>query len=775
MDILPCCSSSPYAKPMFLSKHSTPKLAQPSNQLSHSLKSVTAKSNILLTSYSKSKSLDQTIQLFRLLSCRDTVTWNIVISAFLHQGCYATALHLFVDMICSSSYQPDTLTFRTVLKACAETDNYPLALQIHSFMVKLPCLWASDVITGTCLIKLYCKFGSMKIAHDIFDMIPLRDIVTFTTMMVGYTEAGNYEEAMRMYIKMVETDNLIPNEFALTSGLKSCSGGHFLFEGKQIHAYIVKAFLQSDVFVGTALIDMYAKCDKMDCAEMVLFAIEAPSVVSWNALVAGNLVGEEILLFFSMMRESGASPDHVTFATVLRACKKFNLTLVQQIHGLLTKVMGTEVDVFVGGALFELYMNHGCASDAREVFERIHNKDVRAFNLAIKGYILNGYTKEGIDLFHECLQMDMLPNEATLLSLVTRVQGLNQGKQLHALVIKFGFAAAAGGGHGALLASSLIVIYTDFHCLDDAIKLFNIIRAPDLVIWTSIISGFSRSGEFEKALELYVLMLLDGLVEPPNHFTFSSVLQSCANLAAVEEGKQVHAQIIKSHHHIVSDLFIANGLVDMYAKCGYITEARNIFDKMMVRDLASWNAMITGLARNGYGETAIEIFEELLSTPNLQPNHLTYVGVLSACSHSGLLEAGYRYFQMISEPTIDHYACLVDLLARAGHLEKASNLIKEMPFKPNEVIWSSLLAASCTHGNIELSEYSAERLLSLNPEDPGTYVSLSNMYAAAGRWEDANKVRNSMKDQGVKKLPGCSWLSINGRTHVFFAENRNEV
>ncbi|XP_042486904.1 pentatricopeptide repeat-containing protein At4g39530-like [Macadamia integrifolia] len=772
MGILPCCSSLPYAKPILLSKHPAPKLPKPLDQHSQSLKSVTTQNNILLSSYSKSRSLDQTIQLFGLLSLRNTVTWNIVISACSRKGCYAAALNLFFDMVSSSSYQPDTLTFRTVLRVCDETDNYPLALQIHAFMVKLPFLWSSDLITGTCLIKLYCKFGEMKVAQDIFDIIPQRDIVAFTTVMVGYTEVGNYEETIRLYRIMVERENLVPNDFALTGCLKACARGSFLFEGKQIHAYIVKESLQSDVFVGTALIDMYAKCDRMEFAEKLFFETPAPSVISWNALMAGNLGDEKVLLFFSRMWESGASPDHVTFATVLRACKNVNPTLVQQIHGLLTKVMGTEVDVFVGDALFELYMNHGCASDAREVFERIHHKDVRAFNMAIKGCIINGFINEGIDLFHEGLQMEMVPNEATLLSLVRRVQDLNQGKQLHALVIKFGFSAATGDGHGALVASSLIVMYTDHRCLDDAVQLFNIIHAPDLVLWTSIISGFSRSGEFEKALELYVLMLLDGPVEPPNHFTFSSVLQSCANLAAVEEGMQVHAQIIKSQCQIESDLFIANGLVDMYAKCGYITEARKLFDNMTVKDLASWNSMITGLARNGNGDTAIEIFEELLRTPNLQPNHVTYVGVLSACSHTGLLKTGYRYFHMIVEPTIDHYACLVDLLARAGHLEEATNLIKEMPFEPNEVIWSSLLAASCSYGNIELSEYSAEHLLSMNPEDPGTYVALSNMYAAAGRWEDANKVRNLMKDRGVKKLPGRSWLLINGKTHVFFASEK---
>ncbi|XP_010276650.1 PREDICTED: pentatricopeptide repeat-containing protein At4g39530-like [Nelumbo nucifera] len=764
MDMLICSSSSPSAKIPLLSHHPTSKLPPASTQPGHcNLRSITTRSNILLSSYSKTKTLDQTLKLFRLLPDRDTVTWNTVIAACSRQGCYMAALQLFVDMI-RSSQPPDNLTFRFVLKACAEAENYPLALQIHAFLLKLQGLQL-DPIVDTCLVKLFCELGPIEIAREVFDRMPQPDVVAYTAMMVGYTDAGDYEEALNLFRNMIEVERLVPNEFTLTSILSACAGNSSLLEGKQMHAYILKTSLQSNVFVGTALVNLYAKCNRMECAKMALFGISTPMVASWNALMAGNFDGEEVLHFLSMMRESGLNPDHVTFASVLRACKGVGLSSVRQVHGLAVKMIGTIVDVFVGGVLFEIYVSQGYVTDAGKAFECIHSKDILAFNLAIQGYMLNGHKAEAIDLFYEAFQMGMEPNEATLVSLMSKVEGLNLGKQLHGLVVKLGFSAA----WCASIASSLIVMYTNFRHLDDAVRVFNKVHSPDLVLWTTIISGFSRSGESEDALKLYTLMLEEELAEIPNNYTYSSVLCSCANLAAVEEGKQIHAQIIKSNYKIGADPFIASSLVDMYAKCGYITEARMIFDKMQVRDLASWNAMITGLAQHGYAEEAIGTFEKLKYLSDIQPNHITFIGVLSACSHSGLLQKGYHYFKLIKEPTIDHYACMVNLLARAGHLKEAMDLVKKMPFHPNEFIWSSLLAASATHGNIELGEHAAERLLQLNPKDPGTYVALSNMYAAARRWENVDKVRKLMEDQGIKKRPGLSSLGVNRMTHIFFA------
>ncbi|XP_026428577.1 pentatricopeptide repeat-containing protein At2g37320-like [Papaver somniferum] len=311
-------------------------------------------------------------------------------------------------------------------------------------------------------------------------------------------------------------------------------------------------------------------------------------------------------------------------------------------------------------------------------------------------------------------------------------------------------------------------MYSEYHCFDDAIRLFNGVPSPDLVLWTSIISGFSQSGKSQEALKFYALMW-EELDEYPNNYTFSSVLCSCSGLAAVEEGKQIHCQIIKLSSDIGSAEFVSSSLLEMYAKSGYIEEAKKLFNKTLQRDIATWNSMITNLAQHGDAASALEIFGELLDLPNLEPNHITYVGVLSACNHKGLVEEGYEYFKMIKDPTIDHYTCLIDLLRRAGRVAEALSVIEQMPFDPNEIIWSSLLAASALHGKVDLGEYSANRILQLNPKDSGTYVALSNIYAAAGRWNDVDLVRKIMKDQGVRKNPGQNFLTVNRLSRTFLA------
>lgn len=633
-------------------------------------------------------------------------------------------------------------------------------------MVKLQGICSQDLILNTHLVDLYCKLGSTRAARQLFDRFPLRDVVAYAAMMTGYNETGEYAEVLRIFRRMVECEDSAANEFAFTCALHASAAFASELEGKQIHACVVKTLMQSDVFVGTALVNMYARCNQTECAKAAFLEISEPNVASWNALMSGNLASDEVMKLFSEMRSLDVSPDHMTFASVLRACIDISLHSIQQLHGLVAKAMGVEMDVFVGGALFERYLDKGCVCDARKVYDYIHDKDITAVNLAIQAYNRNGHSAEAVGLFYEALATGKEPDEVTMTSILTRISGLKQGLQLHALVLKFPIYNGS-----VSVASSLVRMYTEFHSLDDATRVFNCIRCPDVVLWTSLISGFSQSGESQDALKLYTLMMSEQQVEP-NHYTFSSLLHSCSNLGAMDEGKQIHAQIVKSSCDVESDPFVASGLVDMYAKCGYINEARSIFAKMPERDLASWNTMITALGQHGYADIAIEMFHELLDMPNMEPNHTTFVAVLSACNHGGLVEEGYRYFQLIREPTIDHYACLIDLVGRAGRLDEARNIINDMPFDPNCHIWSSLLAASGIHGNNEVSEYSATQLLLLNPKDPGTYVALSNVYAAAGRWKDANEIRKLMKNQGIKKDPGLSWLRVNGKTHIFYPEDR---
>ncbi|KAL5708380.1 hypothetical protein ACHQM5_019180 [Ranunculus cassubicifolius] len=776
--MLTCCSSSSSSSPtpiITTTKHHSPKhQPPPSKSLPYSL---TTKSNILLSTYLKTKPFSQSLKLFHLLPSKDTITYNTLISyTSNHPQHFSISLHLFLQLINSTQLQPDVLTFRAILKLCIETNEYEFGRQVHAYIVKFYGRCNVDLVMSTYLINMYSGVGMVESAGKVFDEIPVRelDVVAVGSMMGCCNKSGDYNGALGIFKILMGSDAGVvrPNEFVFTLGLSACAGLRCLYSGKQVHACIVKASLGGDVFIGTALSNMYVKCEEVGCAKKSFLEIRKPNVVAWNAIMAGGFDGIEVLKLFEKMwseKESGVLPDHVTFATVLRACKDVDLFSVIQIHGLVVKMIGVEVDVFIGGALFNIYVDNSCVSDAEKVFDSICGIDICAVNLAIQGYRRNIYRKEAVRLFYKALQMDIEINEDTITSLMMGIGDLNEGKQLHTLATKMGFSGNSDSD--VPIGTSLIMMYTEFLCFDDAVRLFDQILFPDLVLWTSMISSLSLNGRNQEALKLYVQMLCRGLSQPPNHYTFSSILASCASLSAVEEGKQIHAQILKSCPIITSDIFVASSLVDMYAKSGYIKEAKNIFDEIPIRDVAAWNSMITGLAQHGYAENAIEVFQELLGSPDMEPNHISFIGVLSACSHRGLVDEGYRFFKLIKAPTVDHYTCLIDLLGRAGHLEDALNLIEEMPFDPDEVIWSSLLASSRIHQNIIIGEYSANKLFQLNPKDPGTYVALSNIYAAAGRWEDVNRIRQLMNNRGVRKNPGCSWLRVNGEVHVFVAED----
>jgi pentatricopeptide repeat protein len=282
-----------------------------------------------------------------------------------------------------------------------------------------------------------------------------------------------------------------------------------------------------------------------------------------------------------------------------------------------------------------------------------------------------------------------------------------------------------------------------------------------------MISGYSQNGLFDEAVLLFQQMQLTGVMPGTN--TFASILPACANLAALEYGKEIHGDIIRSGFQ--SDEFVGNALIDMYAKCGSIEKACKVFNNLLRRDVVSCTAMIGGYAMHGYSKEALQLFKKMLHA-GIDPNHVTFVGVLSACCHSGLVDDGWQYFKCMKQyyhitPTMDHYCCMVDLLGRAGHLKEAQDFVNKMPVKPNAAVLGSLLGACRIHINVDLAEHVAECLFELDPENAAPYVLLSNIYAAACRWDGMEKVRRMMKERRVRKKPGCSWIEVNKRVYVF--------
>jgi pentatricopeptide repeat protein len=355
---------------------------------------------------------------------------------------------------------------------------------------------------------------------------------------------------------------------------------------------------------------------------------------------------------------------------------------------------------------------------------------------------------------------------ATALNASASLAALEQGSQLHTHVVKVGFES------DLFIKNALLDMYVKCGNLKDAQKVFDNMLDKEVISWNAMIAGYGQTGQGEKAMKLFFQMQIGGMDK--DHFTYTSVLSASASLVAVEQGKLVHAHIIKTGYE--SNVSVGNTLVDMYAKCGSINAAHKVFENMPEKDVVSFNAIIAGYAHHGHGNEALRFFEQM-QLVGMQPNDITFICILSACSHVGLVNEGCNYFNSMCrdhniKPRMEHYACMVDLLSRAGCLYEVEEFIHEMPFKPGAVIWRTLLGACRVHGNIELGKLAAEYALELEPQDSATYVLLSNMFAAAGMWDEAENVRKLMRARKVKKEPGQSWIEIKNKMHTFIVGDR---
>lgn len=681
-------------------------------------------------------------------------------------------MRLFLSLLSSSP--PDAITFRLILTACDELSDRSFFLQIHACLAKVAAFFSESdlLVLYTKMIGLCFKFGLDSHASKVFDKMPERDAMVFSAMMVGYSDIGAFHDGLVLFMKMIERGDVEMNAHIYSCALLSCARNLNLQMGRQIHSHVIKSRFGSDSFVGTGLVDLYAKCDAMDCAIGAFSEICAPTVVSWNALLAGKLTCAECLSLLNTMRQNGIVPDQVTFGSAFQTLKNSNFPpfILMQLHGLALKMVDIPSDMFISSALFEAYINQGHFLEAKRFAEGMKEKDDGAINVIIQGYVKNGYQKEAIFTLIEALRNNKAIREVTLSTLLTNIK-LCEGTLLHSLFVKFGCFSSERKYE--FVVRSFIRMYIIHKNFDHAILLFDRLHEPDIVQWSSLLSAFSQIGENVLALKFYLRMLNEEFAGPANEYTYSTLLSSCADLAAVEEGKQIHARIIKSGSRMESDTFVVSSLMQMYAKCGYIEEAWKLFEEMPKRDLPSWNTMINALSLHGFALEAIEVFNRLCTKEHVRPNDITMVAILSACARAGMVEEGYKCFKSIKKPTIDHYACLVDMLGRAGRLKEAIGVIQKMPFNANELIWSSLLSAAVTHGNVHIGDYSGKQLIKLNPEDPGNYIALSNLYAAARRWKDVREVRKLMKSRAGKKQPGVSWMGRVEVGNIIFTAGRN--
>ncbi|XP_077246750.1 tetratricopeptide repeat (TPR)-like superfamily protein [Tasmannia lanceolata] len=420
---------------------------------------------------------------------------------------------------------------------------------------------------------------------------------------------------------------------------------------------------------------------------------------------------------------------------------------------------------FFGDRLVSAYVLCGRSDYAHQLFDEIPNKDLVSWNSISSAFLKRGNATESLKLFSLMrLATNLKPNDVTLVTVLpacAKIQAIDEGKCIHSYVVKTGFSSELK------VVNSLINMYGKCGSVNTACQLFEIMPVRNLVSWNSIISMHTQNGFAEDAINIFNSMRRNDF--EPDRATILSVLQACANLAVVRQGKVIHGYIVSCGFGL--DVPIATALINMYAKSGNLDTSYEVFCEMINPDAIAWTAMLAGYAINGQGREAIFVFACMVDK-GLKPDHVTFTHVLSACSHSGLVIEGKNYFKIMAEiygiePRVDHYSCMVDLLGRSGLLKEARQMIENMSIEPNSAVWGALLGACRIHNNIKIGKEAAERLFALDPSDPRNYIILSNMYSATGMWRDASKVRALMKERGVRKKPGCSFIEHDGKVHRF--------
>ncbi|KAL6954798.1 hypothetical protein U1Q18_050355 [Sarracenia purpurea var. burkii] len=531
---------------------------------------------------------------------------------------------------------------------------------------------------------------------------------------------------------------------------QSCTKPHL---PKRLHGLLIVSGKAQSIFIATRLVNLYANLGNVTSSRHTFDHIPNKDAYTWNSMVSAYVRNsqfhEAVSCLYELLLNAEIRPDFYTFPPVLKACD--NLLDGKKIHCWVFK-LGFEWDVFVAASLVHMYCRFGSLAIAHKIFNDMPFRDRGSWNAMISGFCQNGSADAALSVLDEMrlegMKMDCI-TVSTILPACAQMDDISRGMLIHLYVIKHGLE------FDVFVSNALINMYAKFGNLGHAQKVFDQMFVRDLVSWNSIIAAYEQNGNPDTALMFYVEMMSNGI--QPDVLTLVSLASSVAQSKDCQSGRSVHGFILR-RCWIMEDVVVGNAAVDMMSS-------------------VPWNAIISCHGLHGHGGTSMQLFGAMLDE-GVKPDHVTFVSLLSACSHSGLVDQGEWCFHLMQEeygiePSLKHYGCMVDLLGRAGYLEKAYSFIKDMPLRPDASIWGALLGACRIHGNVELAKFASDRLFEVDSENVGYYVLLSNIYANVGKWEGADEVRSLARDRGLKKTPGWSSIELENRIEIFYTGNQS--
>lgn len=579
---------------------------------------------------------------------------------------------------------------------------------------------------------MYSDCNDLESAKTLFVKLPQPNVFAWTSLLSFYSRNGMSKQCLQTYIQMT-ANGVSPDKYVFPKILRACAQSFCLYTGFQIHKHIITTGEESNLQICNSLIDTYSKCGDVLSARCVFENIAVPDLLSWNSMISGyvsNGFPRFALEMFGEMRLKCLNPDIVTLNSVMDA-----------------------------------YCRMGLCDEAHKIFEQIDEPNIISWTTLMSGFSRVGKHEVSLSTFRKMMERtEIFPDFDSLSSIIVSCRhlgDLRKGKEIHGYGVKVETNSQFYSSAGA----ALLTMYGKCGKKQYMKNLFKLMDKRDVVTWNSMILGFSNQEMGNSALVCFSEMQKRGIKS--DQITFSTLLPLCD----LKSGKQIHAYIQKGRSFDFA-VPVWNSLIYMYQRCGYIKSAYSVFSSMLNKDLISYNTMIGGLGMHGHGEAALQLLHEMMLS-NISPNSVTFTSVLSACSHSGLINEGLELFLSLDNefrftPKMEHFACAVDILARAGRLNEAIGFIQRMPLLPDKRVWGSLLAACRAYQNVTVGKLAAEHLLELEPDHAGHYVTLSNIYARDGRWEDAVRVRKLMEGRGLVKPSGYSWIESRNKAPIGF-------